>query len=180
MQLSSFRLHLCTQGQAVTLISFNKQKVKKRNMAIHYYDGTLRLLIVLKYCLRNPLQFHTNLCIWEFCQFRNHGFHLPPLSPKEILEDWNGSSSNVFIIRWTPCTKTVTWHLGKTCVKSQALEWLIFEVYKLGNQQYSNYYHLQNFLCSDNSINYFLWKAESAAWSKIFLFSRTASSQFLP
>lgn len=80
VQLSSFRLHLYTQsselGQAVTLISFNKQKGKKRNMVIWYYDTIL--LIALKYCWRNPLKFHTlfhtNLCVWELCQFRTSDF----------------------------------------------------------------------------------------------------------
>lgn len=185
VQLSFFRLHLHTQstelGQAVTLISFNKQKWKnKHDYSVLWWDiKTIdSVKILFKKSLTVSYYFSYKFMHLGISPIQNCRFHLP--SPKEISEYWNGSSSNVFIIRWTLCTKTVTWQLEKTCVKCQSLEWLIAEVYKFGNQQYSNYYNFQIFLCSYNPICYFLWKAEFAAWSKTCLFSRTASSQFPP
>lgn len=101
-------------------------------MAIQYYERTLRLISNVKILLKKFLMVSYTFFrqIDAFGNFANSEPQITSLSllPKEILEDWNGSSSNIMLIRWTPCAKTVAWHLEKTCIKCQALEWLIFDV----------------------------------------------------
>lgn len=130
----------------------------------------------------NPLFFHifwNRIMHIEILPVQNYRFFFPL---ENMLEDWKDSSSNVLLIRWTPCrTKTMTWHLKKTfvCLVS-SLGMAGFRSVLVWNQPCSSFYDLQILCVQIVILVTTSQKGEFAAWSKLFIFSRRVPSQFSP